>query len=362
MGDYDRALSIIRKVYGSSGVYVMSEIEEACDSAISLGIPAFDFGVLGIGGIPRGHFIEVYGKEKVGKTSIVLHMIAACQSAGLVPIVIDPKGSLSTDPARAARIGVDTNGVFRLPVETSEKALLGIRKLVSEFVSDNVQSVFFWDDMGLSPTNTMVGPVKRKRDGTLEASKVTPADKARVMFQFCRSLAGVCYENKIPMVVVNHLIYVIGSGSFGFGGPSMTTSGGGGVKYTARIRVKLSKGAFIKKGTDKIGQIVYAVTEANAFFNPFRTAMLHLDYVNGYDSKESTILNALKAGLIKKSRGKYKVVGSSGSASDLNHVDLWKLEEKMWPWMSDGVFSVSDPVSSDDVDSEEEGYVDWLDK
>jgi len=323
------ALKTLRKAYGVDAGILMSEVARACDTSIETGVSAFDYGLLGIGGIPSGQFIQIYGKEGVGKTTLLLTIIAAMQQNGRVVFVIDPKAAVASDVARARRIGIDPDNVIILPVDTTQDALAKTRSMILRLKEKNVKMAFFWDDLGLAPTKSKLD---LKKDGT------EVAEKARSVWDFCQTLSGVCYKADIPMVIVNQLISVINTG-WSRGGPTDTTSGGGGVKYASRINIGLGRGALIKKGKDASGHTVYATTGKNAFFASNRKVQLHLDYRYGFLDRESTLMNAV--GTITKSRKGEGYKCDDIGVTEYKQFDQWTskeildLESLMWPWMDD---------------------------
>jgi len=368
MGDADDVREILNTVYGADVCYLMSDVQSASDDAIPTGIVAFDQGLLGIGGFPRGHFLELSGEDKAGKTTLLLHMIAGCQNEGLVPLVIDSKGAVTSDTVRAARIGVDLEECIVVPVDSSEEALQKTREGLKKIRAKGHDVAFFWDDMGLTPTESELKPGKDQKTKQ-DVEKV--GAKAKSMWRFCRTLAGDCHKAGAPMVVVNQLQAYIATGWLAKFAPKETTSSGGGLRYAARIRIMLRKGPQIKVGTRSVGQIVYADTQANAFFPPFQRVRLYLNFRNGYDSDKSSIVTAEYLKLVTKSRGKYKLKGSKRGSKgvplkDIDAKFIWELEERMWPWMGDD-YEVADDdaeVEDEDLDEEEseedefaEGYV-----
>lgn len=325
----DLAFKYLNKAFGVGAGVVMSEIARACDMAIPIGIASIDYGLLGIGGIPSGQFIQIYGKEGTGKTTMLLTIIAAMQRKKRTVFVIDQKCAIASDLARARRIGVDPDNVIILPIETSQDALDKTKQLILGLRDKGLKMAFCWDDLGLAATKSSLVIDKAKKDEV--------AELARSVWRFCRSLSGVCYRADVPMVVVNQLTALIGS----FGkGPRTTTSGGGGIRFASRIGVNLAKGEQIKSGSEVVGHVVYARTDKSAFFAPNQKVQLHLDYRNGILDKESTILNARAKSALKKAKDNswYRCPGIVDDFKPLYEwtvMDIAKLEMKLWPWMED---------------------------
>lgn len=362
----DLVFKVLNKAYGVGSGILMSEIARACDTAVETGITAFDYGLLGIGGIPCGQFTQIYGKEKTGKTTLLLHIMAGMQRVGRTCLVIDQKGAIALDIPRAERIGVDPNNAVVIPVETTEDALEKAQLLISKLSDAGKKYAFFWDDLGLASTDSALGIVRGKKiskedeskQGKTKPKKETPAEKARAVWDFCQVLSGVCYKCNVPMVIVNQLIAVIGGSFKGFGAPKMITSGGGGIRFASRIFVNLAKGEFIKKGTEVIGHKIYAQTDSNSFFAPHRKVELHLDYRNGILSRESTKMNAGK--LLKKERNGAGYICEEAGVTEYKPFEewakgeLWALERALWPWISDPQgFDWSGLASHGEANSEE---------
>ena len=369
--DTAKVLKVLRKTFGEGVALPMSDVAEASSNSISIGIPSLDWGIFGIGGYPRSHFTEVYGADKTGKTTLLLHMIAGAQEEKLVPIVIDAKGAVASDNKRAKRIGVDAENVILLPIITSEDAVTQARRTVELLAEDGTNLAFFWDDMGLVPTLSETTGGKKK-DKVLA---VATGEKARIMWNFSRVMSATCFRHHIPMVIVNQLISKIGGFTGGFGkGPQQQTSGGGGTRYAARVRLKLSRGEKVKRkvsGITKptaVGQYVYAQSEANHFFPPFRQQKLYLDYHSGYDPVVSTLINAEQDGFVTKAKGTYRDKawerGTKGKKpGDWTDREIWVLEERVWPHMDPDFKQSTEEFEDDDEDledeeAEEEDFVD----
>lgn len=245
---------------------------------------SFDYGLLGIGGLPNRNFIEIYGMDKVGKSTLLQHIMAAYQREGYVIAVIDQKADIASDLERACSIGVDPDRVVVLPLQTTEESIEGMKQTLVTFKDKRIKCALFWDDVGLSPS-------EKSLSGASDMGA-----KAKLSWDFCRALQPSCYRYEVPMIIVNQLMDNIG----GFGKKTM---GGGSYRYASRIRIKLSKkykDGVLKKNNVEYGHIVEAKTEANVFFNPKRTVYLSLIFDSGYDNFSSLFENMLYKKLIKK--------------------------------------------------------------
>lgn len=364
MADADKVRSVLNKVFKADVTYLMSDVGDAGDDAIPTGITAVDFGLFGIGGYPRGHFLELAGEEKAGKTTMVLHMIATAQESDLVPLVIDPKGAVTSDVARCRRIGVDPDGVVIVPVDSSEEALQKTREGMKKLTKEGIGLAFFWDDMGLTPTDSELNPNK---DKSTKQDTVMVGSKAKAIWRFCRTMAGECYKQGAPMVVVNQLTANIVTGWGAQFAPKEITAGGGGLKYTARIRLILKAGKKLKVGKRKVGQVVYGETIANAFHPPFQRSHLYLSFRDGYKSDLSSLLNAEAEGIVSKTRGRYKLKGAPRGTKgvlpqDMDDDFISEMEQKLWPWMDEEYTGEDDDSEDlDETEAEEDEFAEgWI--
>jgi len=301
-------LDSLNKAFGKESVIKMIDARPL--EVIPTGLMAIDWGVLGIGGFPKGYFIEIYGKEKVGETSLILHTIASCHKKNIVPIILDPKLSAADDIERAKRIGVDLDEVVMIPLSTSEKALDMVKNTINIAKENGFDVMIFWDDMSLATTE-----------------KSTVANKSRIMWEFCRELGGVCYRTGTSVILANHLISKIGN----MFGALYTTTGGGGSRALSRVRLLLkNKGKWEKSGKS-IGKIISIKTDANAFFSPEQEADLYLNFKNGYDNPVSVLENAVKERVVTKASGSYSYGDLKGRANKFDDKILMELCKETWP-------------------------------
>ncbi len=334
------ARKILQSTFGVDSVALMSEFDLVRKDPLAFGIRALDFGVLGIGGLPMGHFVEIYGKEKAGKSSLLLSSIASAQARGITPLVIDHKASLADDPERARRCGVFPDDVLMLPVKTSEDATVQAKDALQSIFQKGIPLAVYWDDMGLTSTRKRTGEIKKVRSGAAALTKGVVRDdnpigeKARLMWDFCRALSGICFRTHTPMVVVNHLIAKISTNPRFSGG--QTTIGGGGIRAAARMRIKLERTQWIGGSVDKrVGQVVKVTCEASSFSVPWKRSLLYLDFKNGYLDRETTLLNAEEAELVTKSkvgvRGRHWARGTSAKPfADWDASEVDELADVLW--------------------------------
>ncbi len=285
------AVASIEKQFGKGAIMVMGNA--AIDREVPIiptGSPSLDI-ALGLGGLPRGRVIEVFGTESSGKTTLALHAIAECQRQGGVAAFVDAEHAM--DVSYAAKLGVNAEELLVSQPDTGEQALEIADMLVR---SGAIELIVIDSVAALVPRAEIEGEMGDHHRGL----------QARLMSQALRKLAGNLARSATAMIFINQIRMKIG---VMFGNPE-TTSGGNALKFYASVRLDVRRIGQIKDGTETIGSRVRVKVVKNKCAPPFRQAEFDLMFNQGI-SREGDVLDlAAAAGLLEKSGTWYSFEGT----------------------------------------------------
>lgn len=275
----------IKGKFGEGMIMKLGDVRKVDVEAIPTGSLSLDI-ALGIGGMPRGRIVEVYGPESSGKTTLTLHTIANAQKLGGVAAFIDAEHAL--DPEYAKRIGVNVNELLISQPDSGEQAL----DIVETLVRSNAVDVIVVDSVAaLVPRAEIEGEMGDQHVGR----------QARLMSQALRKLTAIIARSNVVVIFINQLRMKIG---VMFGNPE-TTTGGNALKFYSSVRVEVRKSAQVKKGEEVVGNQVNVKVVKNKVAPPFRTTSFFIMYNEGISWSDDVLDTGVKHEIIKKQGNSY---------------------------------------------------------
>jgi recombination protein RecA len=319
----ETALAQIRKENGEGSIIRLGDAPDIKISAISTGSLSLDL-ALGVGGLPKGRIIEIYGPESSGKTTIALHAVAESQKQGGTAAFIDAEHAL--DPVYAKAIGVNIDELLVSQPDHGEQAL----EIAEALINSGAVDIIVIDSVAaLVPQQEIEGGMGDSHMGV----------QARLMSQALRKLAGAINKTNCILIFINQLRSKIG---VMYGNPE-TTTGGNALKFYASVRIDIRKSETLKNGSEAYGNRVKAKVVKNKVAPPFKVAEFEILYGSGISKSTEIVDMAIELGIVEKSGsfftyGETKIQGKDKMRAHLEASPdiMAELEEKIKAKLANG--------------------------
>ncbi|QQG42497.1 MAG: recombinase RecA [Candidatus Giovannonibacteria bacterium] len=289
--DVEAAVKDLQSKYGEGVLMKLGDVSKVDVDVIPTGALSLDM-ALGVGGMPRGRIIEIFGPESSGKTTLALHVVAEAQKKGGICAFVDAEHAL--DPDYAKKIGVRIDDLLISQPDTGEQALEIIESLVR---SGKIDVIIVDSVAALTPKAEIEGDMGQQHVGL----------QARLMSHALRKLTAVVGKSSTAVIFLNQIRMKIG---IMFGNPE-TTPGGNALKFYSSVRIDLRRLAQIKKGEDIIGNRVKAKVVKNKVAPPFKIAEFDILYNEGISYEGDLLGLGEKHGVVAKSGASYSFAGTS---------------------------------------------------
>lgn len=280
------AIQQIEKQFGKGSIMKLGEKVDENVEVISTGALSLDI-ALGVGGVPRGRIIEIYGPESSGKTTLALHILAEAQASGGTAAFIDAEHAF--DPRYGEKIGIDLENLYVSQPDYGEQALEILETLVR---SGAVDVVVIDSVAALTPRAEIEGEMGDSHMGL----------QARLMSQALRKITAIAGKTKTTVIFINQIRMKIG---VMFGNPE-TTTGGNALKFYSTVRMEIRRKEKISEGEEVTGHVVRVKVVKNKVAPPFKEATFDIIYPTGIDRISSLIDAALKFNVIQRSGAWYR--------------------------------------------------------
>ena len=340
----DVAISHITKTYGAGSIMRLGENTAMSVSAIPTGSLTLDL-ALGIGGVPRGRIVEIYGPESSGKTTIALHIAAEAQKQGGVAAFVDAEHAL--DPVYAKALGVDIDNLLVSQPDSGEQAL----EITEALVRSGAVDVLVVDSVAaLVP--------QQEIDGDMGSSQV--GVQARLMSQALRKLSGSISKSNAVVIFINQLRQKIG---VMYGNPE-TTTGGTALKFYASVRIDIRRTETLKNGAESYGSRTKCKIVKNKVAPPFKIAEFDILYGKGINKSGEIMDLGVEMGIIEKGGSWFSYNGTrlgQGRDNALKFLEsnaemFAEVEEKIRVKFAEAVDGVTTELDEDDLDGDEDDF------
>ncbi len=339
------AIDDIRSKFGPGSIMRLGDEFKEQVPVIPTGILPLDV-ALGIGGLPRGRIVEIFGPEGGGKTTVALHVVAEAQKAGGIAAFIDAEHAL--DPRLAASLGVDVKSLYISQPDSGEQALYVLDSLVR---SSAVDIVVVDSVAALTPQAEIDGKIGDSQVGL----------QARLMSYALRRLTSAISRSQCVVVFINQLRAKISTGYST--GPQETTTGGRALKFYSSVRIEVKRGKSITSGENTVGHEIWMKVVKNKQAPPFRTGHASLIYGKGVPRGVSVVDMAIDLEVLKRKgswltyKGETLAQGKEAVAKYLEEnpalMDEIVREVMTKVMESDDILAVSAPVAAEDVEDED---------